>query len=69
MTKPDDPEATKCIDELLDAMDSYIPLPERAVDKPFIMPIEDIFSISAACFDNATAPIVSEVLFNVCTAI
>ena len=46
MTKPDDPEATKCIDELLDAMDSYIPLPERAVDKPFIMPIEDIFSIS-----------------------
>ncbi|MGN1163437.1 MAG: elongation factor Tu, partial [Candidatus Ornithospirochaeta sp.] len=46
MTKPDDPEATKCIDELLDAMDSYIPLPERAVDKPFLMPIEDIFSIS-----------------------
>ena len=46
MTKPDDPEATKCIDELLDAMDSYIPLPERAIDKPFIMPIEDIFSIS-----------------------
>ena len=46
MTKPDDPEATKCIDELLEAMDTYIPLPERAVDKPFIMPIEDIFSIS-----------------------
>ena len=46
MTKPDDPEATKCIDELLDAMDSYIPLPERAVDQPFLMPIEDIFSIS-----------------------
>jgi elongation factor Tu len=46
MTKPDDPEATKCIDELLDAMDSYIPLPERAVDMPFLMPIEDIFSIS-----------------------
>ena len=46
MTNPDDPEATKCIDELLDAMDAYIPLPERAVDKPFLMPIEDIFSIS-----------------------
>ena len=46
MTKPDDPEATKCIDELLEAVDTYIPLPERAVDKPFIMPIEDIFSIS-----------------------
>ena len=46
MTQPDDPEATKCIDELLDAMDSYIPLPERAVDQPFLMPIEDIFSIS-----------------------
>ena len=46
MTEPDDPEATKCIDELLDAMDSYIPLPDRATDKPFLMPIEDIFSIS-----------------------
>ena len=46
MTKPDDPEATKCIDELLDAMDTYIPLPARAVDQPFLMPIEDIFSIS-----------------------
>lgn len=46
MTNPDDPEATKCIDELLDAMDEYIPLPARAVDQPFLMPIEDIFSIS-----------------------
>ncbi len=46
MEHPDDPEATKCIQELLDAMDSYIPLPERAVDLPFLMPIEDIFSIS-----------------------
>src|SRR5919205_2719719 len=35
----------KAIDELMDAVDSYIPLPTRAVDKPFIMPIEDIFSI------------------------
>nr|WP_321296721.1 elongation factor Tu [uncultured Sphaerochaeta sp.] len=46
MTQPDNPEATKCLDELLDAMDSFIPLPERAVDQAFLMPIEDIFSIS-----------------------
>jgi len=46
MSNPDDPEMTKCIDELLDAMDSYIPLPARAVDLPFLMPIEDVFSIS-----------------------
>ncbi len=32
--------------ELLDAVDNYIPLPERAVDKPFLMPVEDVFSIS-----------------------
>src|SRR5438309_7792279 len=36
----------KKIIELMDAVDSYIPLPERAVDKPFLMPVEDIFSIS-----------------------
>jgi elongation factor Tu len=34
------------IDELMAAVDSYVPMPERAVDKPFLMPIEDIFSIS-----------------------
>ena len=34
------------IDELMAAVDDYIPIPERAVDKPFLMPIEDIFSIS-----------------------
>jgi elongation factor Tu len=45
MTNPDDPEKTQCIQDLLDAMDSYFPLPERDVDKPFLMPIEDIFSI------------------------
>jgi elongation factor Tu len=45
MENPDDPEKTKCIDELIEAMDTYFPLPERAVDKPFLMPIEDIFSI------------------------
>ena len=46
LQNPDDPAAQACIDELLAAMDSYIPLPERAVDQPFLMPIEDIFSIS-----------------------
>jgi elongation factor Tu len=37
---------TKCIDELMEAVDSYIPQPKRDTDKPFIMPIEDVFSIS-----------------------
>jgi len=46
MSKPDDPEATKCLDELLDVMDKYFIIPERALDKPFLMPIEDVFSIS-----------------------
>ncbi|UCD36485.1 MAG: elongation factor Tu [Nitrospiraceae bacterium] len=36
----------KCIDELMAAIDSYIPTPERDTDKPFLMPIEDVFSIS-----------------------
>ena len=44
----DDPhsEAAKCIGELLDACDSYFPEPQRDIDKPFLMPIEDVFSIS-----------------------
>jgi elongation factor Tu len=42
---PEDAEATKCIGELMDAIDAYIPEPERAVDKPFLMAIEDVFSI------------------------
>lgn len=45
MENPDDAEKTKCIADLLDAMDNYFPIPERDVDKPFLMPIEDIFSI------------------------
>jgi elongation factor Tu len=36
----------KSIHELMDAVDSYIPLPQREIDKPFLMPVEDIFSIS-----------------------
>ena len=43
--KPDDDEAFKCITELLDAVDTFIPLPKRDIDKPFIMPVEDVFSI------------------------
>jgi elongation factor Tu len=43
---PDDAEATKCIYELMEAVDSYIPTPERPVDKPFLMPIEDVFTIT-----------------------
>jgi elongation factor Tu len=39
-------EAFKCIQELLDAADSYVPEPERDIDKPFLMPVEDVFSIS-----------------------
>jgi len=39
-------ENTKCIDELLDAIDNYIPEPERDIDKPFLMPVEDVFSIT-----------------------
>src|SRR6187455_401784 len=39
-------DAAKCILELMDAVDAYIPVPERAVDKDFLMPIEDVFSIS-----------------------
>lgn len=42
---PEDPEKTKCIQELMDAIDSYIPDPVRDVDKPFLMPVEDVFSI------------------------
>ncbi len=45
MNDLDDTEKTKCIAELLDAMDTYFPLPDRAVDLDFLMPIEDIFSI------------------------
>jgi len=40
-----DPEGEAQIQELVDALDNYIPLPERAVDKPFLMPVEDVFSI------------------------
>ena len=41
-----DGDEAKCIFELMDAIDSFIPEPKRDVDKPFLMPIEDVFSIS-----------------------
>ena len=43
-----DPEAeeSKCIEELMDAIDEYIPEPERDTDKPFLMPVEDVFTIT-----------------------
>jgi elongation factor Tu len=37
---------TACVDELLEALDTYIPVPERDIDKPFLMPVEDVFSIT-----------------------
>jgi elongation factor Tu len=41
-----DPDWTKSIDELMDAVDNYVPLPTREIDKPFLMPVEDVFTIS-----------------------
>ena len=46
LESPTDAEATACIMELMNAVDSYIPTPERATDKPFLMPVEDVFTIT-----------------------
>jgi elongation factor Tu len=46
LSHPEDEEANKCIQELIDAVDDYIPTPQRDVDKPFLMPVEDVFSIT-----------------------
>jgi elongation factor Tu len=46
MEKPEDGKAAECIWKLMEAVDTYIPTPPRPVDKPFSMPIEDIFSIT-----------------------
>ncbi len=46
LENPDDADKSKCIWELMEAVDSYIPEPERDVDQPFLMPVEDVFSIS-----------------------
>jgi elongation factor Tu len=45
-TEDADSAEAKCIFDLMDAIDSYIPEPKRDIDKPFLMPIEDVFSIS-----------------------
>jgi elongation factor Tu len=46
LENPEDEDKTKCIWELMEAVDSYIPEPERDVDQAFLMPVEDVFSIS-----------------------
>lgn len=46
LENPEEEDKAKCIWDLMAAVDSYIPQPERAVDKPFLMPVEDVFSIS-----------------------
>jgi elongation factor Tu len=46
LNNPKDEKATKCIFELLDAVDNYIPTPKRDIEKPFLMPVEDVFSIT-----------------------
>ena len=46
LNSPSDDSANKCIVELMNACDSFIPEPERDVDKPFLMPVEDVFSIT-----------------------
>ena len=45
LESPEDEAATKCILELMEQVDSYIPEPVREVDQPFLMPVEDVFSI------------------------
>jgi elongation factor Tu len=46
MEHPENPEMTKCIFELMEAVDTYIPTPVRENEKPFLMPVEDVFSIT-----------------------
>jgi elongation factor Tu len=45
LDNPGDPAATKPIDDLVKALDEFVPIPTREIDKPFLMPIEDVFSI------------------------
>ncbi len=46
LNSPTDPKATQCILDLMKAVDDYVPTPKREVEKPFLMPIEDVFSIT-----------------------
>ena len=52
LENPTDDAATACIMELMDAVDTYIPTPERATDKPFLMPIEYVFTITGRGTDR-----------------
>jgi elongation factor Tu len=45
LDNPKDATANACIDELVKALDEYVPMPQREIDKPFLMPVEDVFSI------------------------
>jgi elongation factor Tu len=45
LNNPKDPKTIECINKLMEALDSYIPEPVRETDKPFLMPVEDVFSI------------------------
>jgi len=45
MENPADATANKCIDEVVQKLDEYVPIPQREIDKPFLMPVEDVFSI------------------------
>jgi len=45
LTNPKDPAAAECITKLMEAIDTYIPEPQREIDKPFLMSVEDVFSI------------------------
>ena len=62
-----DPEWTAKVEELMDAVDDYVPTPERDMDKPFLMPIEDVFTITGRCtvvtgrVERGKLPINSEV--------
>ncbi|MCG3157972.1 MAG: Elongation factor Tu [bacterium] len=46
LSNPNDPEKNKSLFELMDAVDRYVPTPVRDIDKPFLMPVEDVFSIT-----------------------
>jgi len=46
MQHPDDPAAIECIDQLMQAIDEYVPTPKRDIEKPFLMAVEDVFSIT-----------------------
>jgi elongation factor Tu len=62
-----DPEWSKKVEDLLDTVDDYIPTPERELDKPFLMPIEDVFTITGrgtvvtGRVERGTLPLNSEV--------